>query len=65
MFIMFRKIFAHLNDTWAPVAAIVGGVLAQDIIRFISRKGCPIKNLFFCDGNNFSGLVQFSGSVYK
>ena len=48
----------HLNQFESPVCAIVGGVLAQDIIRIISRKDQPISNMFLFNADDFSGLVH-------
>ncbi|CAG8679048.1 5517_t:CDS:10, partial [Dentiscutata heterogama] len=33
-----------------PICAILGGVLAQDILNVLSKKGAPINNLFVFDG---------------
>ncbi|RIB05713.1 sumo-activating enzyme subunit 1, partial [Gigaspora rosea] len=38
--------FAELS----PICAILGGVLAQDILNVLSKKGAPINNLFVFDG---------------
>ncbi|KAH3687575.1 hypothetical protein WICPIJ_001436 [Wickerhamomyces pijperi] len=38
----------------APVSAIMGGALAQDIINFISKKVEPMDNLMIFDGVNYS-----------
>lgn len=43
--------FISLYDTeMAPVAAIVGGVLAQEIIKVLSAKELPIQNWFYYNG---------------
>ena len=41
-----------------PVAAIVGGVLGQEIIKAISQKDPPHNNFFCFDGVNHSGIVD-------
>ncbi|KAF7722057.1 SUMO-activating enzyme subunit 1 [Apophysomyces ossiformis] len=41
----------------APVAAILGGVLAQEIIRALSGKEFPIQNWFFYNGLDGSGVT--------
>ncbi|CAO3591780.1 unnamed protein product [Absidia cylindrospora] len=41
-----------------PLAAIMGGVLAQEIIKVLSAKELPIQNWFFYNGLNGSGLVH-------
>lgn len=35
---------------FAPVAAILGGVVAQDVIQFLGRKDSPINNCLIFDG---------------
>ena len=42
----------------SPVAAIVAGVLAQEVIKAISMKGQPHDNFFFFDGLNHVGVVD-------
>mmetsp|Transcript_194 Transcript_194/g.384 ORF Transcript_194/g.384 Transcript_194/m.384 type:complete len:326 (-) Transcript_194:291-1268(-) len=41
-----------------PVCAIVGGVLAQEVIKAITHAHAPIENFFVYNGDNFSGLVE-------
>jgi len=45
-----------------PVAAIVGGVLAGELIKAASLKGEPHDNLVLFDGNEMSGRVLFLGN---
>ncbi|KAL9555329.1 hypothetical protein MBANPS3_002392 [Mucor bainieri] len=50
---------ASLFDTEiSPVAAIVGGILAQDILRTLSANELPIQNWFYYNGVDGSGLVH-------
>ncbi|KAF1798899.1 hypothetical protein V8B55DRAFT_1521457 [Mucor lusitanicus] len=50
---------ASLFDTEiSPVAAIVGGILAQDILRTLSANELPIQNWFYYNGIDGSGLVH-------
>eukprot|EP00003_Mantamonas_plastica_P029030 TRINITY_DN6812_c0_g1_i2.p1 TRINITY_DN6812_c0_g1~~TRINITY_DN6812_c0_g1_i2.p1 ORF type:complete len:236 (+),score=82.45 TRINITY_DN6812_c0_g1_i2:405-1112(+) len=42
----------------APVCAILGGIVAQEVIKVISHNDTPIQNLFLYDGLNGSGLVE-------
>lgn len=45
------KVFAsQLNNEFAPVSAIVGGALAQDVINTLGKKGRPINNFVILDG---------------
>ncbi|CAK9785609.1 hypothetical protein CC85DRAFT_284417 [Cutaneotrichosporon oleaginosum] len=39
----------HATDYFPPTLAIVGGLLAQDVLRSISRNGWPIVNLLVVD----------------
>lgn len=39
----------HATDYFPPTLAIVGGLLAQDVLRSISRNGWPITNLLVVD----------------
>ncbi|KAI7905522.1 uncharacterized protein BX663DRAFT_500033 [Cokeromyces recurvatus] len=49
----------RLYDTeLSAVAAIVGGILAQDILRTLSAKELPIQNWFYYNGLDGSGLVH-------
>lgn len=50
----FQCCFGELS----PVCAIVGGVLAQEIVKAVSRKDQPHKNFFFYNGLQGSGLVE-------
>lgn len=45
-----------------PVCAIVGGVLAQEIIKAVSHNEAPLNNMFFFDPNNFSGKIECVGN---
>jgi hypothetical protein len=38
------------NVEFVPVVAILGGILAQDMIKVISHKDTPIHNLFVYNG---------------
>lgn len=38
------------NCKWSPVASVIGGVLAQDILNVLSKQERPIQNLFLFDG---------------
>ncbi|CAG8693001.1 1297_t:CDS:2, partial [Scutellospora calospora] len=40
-----------------PICAILGGVLAQDILNVLSKKGAPINNLFVFDGLQGNGYI--------
>ncbi|XP_074276407.1 SUMO-activating enzyme subunit 1B-1-like [Silene latifolia] len=41
-----------------PVCAIIGGILGQEVIKAISRKGEPIKNFFYFDAMDGKGVIE-------
>ncbi|PAV16890.1 sumo-activating enzyme subunit 1 [Pyrrhoderma noxium] len=42
---------------FSPVCAVIGGVLAQDMLKALSRREQPITNLFVFDGNTGKGSI--------
>lgn len=50
----FTKVVTQLNTDISPVAAILGGSLAQDVINYISKKEIPVNNFLILDGDNFT-----------
>lgn len=54
-----KDLIASLSTTaaheFSPVCAVVGGVLAQDILNALSARETPISNLFVFDGTTGSG----------
>ncbi|XP_005364604.1 SUMO-activating enzyme subunit 1 isoform X1 [Microtus ochrogaster] len=45
----------------APVCAVVGGILAQEIVKALSQRDPPHNNFFFFDGMKGSGVVECLG----
>lgn len=45
-----------------PICAILGGVLAQEVIKAVSHNEVPINNMFFLDPNNFNGKIECCGN---
>lgn len=45
----------------APVCAVVGGVLGQEIVKALSQRDTPHRNFFFFDGRKGSGVVDYFG----
>ncbi|XP_039624193.1 SUMO-activating enzyme subunit 1 [Polypterus senegalus] len=45
----------------APVCAVVGGVLGQEIVKALSQRDAPHRNFFFFDGIKGSGVVDCLG----
>ncbi len=42
----------------SPVCAVVGGVLAQEVIKAISAKDRPYTNTFLYDGRQSTGVIE-------
>lgn len=42
-----------------PVAAIVGGILGQEVIKVLSAKSKPLLNFFLFDGATGPGVIEF------
>jgi len=47
--VWLEQVTRHAEAELAPVCAIVGGVVASEVIKIISGKGAPINNAFFFD----------------
>uniref|UniRef100_M4E354 THIF-type NAD/FAD binding fold domain-containing protein n=1 Tax=Brassica campestris TaxID=3711 RepID=M4E354_BRACM len=41
-----------------PACAIVGGILAQEVIKAVSGKGDPVKNFFYYDAQDGKGVME-------
>ena len=42
----------------SPVCAVVGGVLAQEVIKALSAKDRPYTNSFLYDGQRGTGIIE-------
>lgn len=54
--------FGHVFAQISPAAAIVGGELAQEIIKAVSEKEAPHHNVFFFDPDTCCGFVELLDS---
>lgn len=54
--------FVHVFEQISPVAAIVGGELAQEIIKAVSQKEAPHHNVFLFDPTICCGYVESIGN---
>ena len=52
-----RSFLQNLGSEIAPVTAILGGQLAQDVINVLSRKEQPIQNMVIFDGTSMEALM--------
>ncbi|XP_075771223.1 SUMO-activating enzyme subunit 1 [Pelodiscus sinensis] len=46
----------------APVCAVLGGVLGQEVVKALSQRDPPHNNFFFFDGMKGSGVVERLGA---
>jgi ubiquitin-like 1-activating enzyme E1 A len=52
------SLLVHLFAQLAPAAAIIGGEVAQEIIKTVSQKEAPHHNLFFFDPEKSLGFIE-------
>lgn len=50
--------FEHVFSQISPAAAVVGGALAQEIIKAVSQKEAPHHNYFIFDPDRCSGFIE-------
>ena len=60
---MSKDLPPMLFSELSPVAAIVGGILAQEIIKVISNKDEPHKNFFLYNPLESAGIVEDVGAA--
>jgi ubiquitin-like 1-activating enzyme E1 A len=53
----FRPLLTTACHEFSPVCAIIGGVLAQDILKALGGREPPLANFFIFDGNTGGGTV--------
>ena len=56
-----EDILPMLFSELSPVAAIVGGVLGQEVIKVISNKDAPHNNFFLYNPLESSGIIETIG----
>ncbi|KAG1715716.1 hypothetical protein ID866_1432 [Astraeus odoratus] len=54
---LIESISMSATHEFSPVCAVVGGMLAQDILKALAAREAPIANFFVFDGNTGSGSV--------
>ncbi|BBN14566.1 ubiquitin-like 1-activating enzyme E1 A [Marchantia polymorpha subsp. ruderalis] len=55
---LLKKIAEAGTFELSPVCAIMGGILGQEVLKLLSCKGEPIKNLFFFDASDGKGMIE-------
>lgn len=57
-----EAIFDIIFDQVVPVCAILGGVIAQEVIKAVSHKEVPINNVFLLDPMTYDGKEETIGA---
>ncbi|CAH1759104.1 3762_t:CDS:2, partial [Entrophospora sp. SA101] len=57
---LLKSLVLNFSAELSPICAIVGGILAQDILKALSCKELPINNFFIYDGNEEFNNSEFS-----
>lgn len=52
-----RTLSTAASHEFSPVCAVVGGMLAQDILKALAAREAPIANFFVFDGRSGGGTV--------
>jgi ubiquitin-like 1-activating enzyme E1 A len=52
-----RSFLQNLSSEIAPVAAFLGGSLAQDVINVLGQREQPLQNFLLFDGEDFKGPI--------
>ena len=52
-----RSFLQNLGSELSPVAAFLGGALAQDVINVLGKREQPLQNLLLFDGEDFNGPI--------
>jgi ubiquitin-like 1-activating enzyme E1 A len=64
---LLKELATSLDTEISPIAAIVGGILAQDILRTLSSNELPIANWFYFNGidskSPFLDCIQTSNLI--
>ncbi|KAG5437052.1 hypothetical protein PCK2_001029, partial [Pneumocystis canis] len=48
----------NANDKWMPMASVIGGVLAQDVLNVLSKQERPIQNWFVFNGEKCMNIYK-------
>ncbi|CDZ97450.1 SMT3/SUMO-activating complex, AOS1/RAD31 component [Phaffia rhodozyma] len=61
---LINHLATHATHEFNPTSAVLGGILAQDILRAISRSGTPILNFLIFDGISVGeGAANSGGGI--
>lgn len=56
-FFVNRNVAQTAAHEFNPICAVIGGMLAQDMLKALASRDPPIANMFFFDGNTGHGSV--------
>ena len=59
-----RSFLQNLGSEVSPVAAYLGGALAQDVINVLGQREQPIQNLLLFDGEDIQGAVYSMHPIF-
>ena len=51
------RFVGNLHVEVSPVAAVLGGIVGQEVLNYISKKQNPLQNLLIFDGDAISGPI--------
>lgn len=57
-------VFGLLFGELVSICSIVGGVIAQEVIKAVSHKEVPINNVFLFDPISYNGKEETVGDVH-
>jgi len=60
---LLQAVLRSVGMELSPVCALVGGIVAQEIIKLISGNDAPLQNIFLYDGFDGEGVVEYLGDV--
>ncbi|KAM4628349.1 SUMO-activating enzyme subunit 1 [Polymixia lowei] len=59
--LLTEEFVSYCFSEMAPVCAVVGGVLGQEVVKALSQRDVPHRNFFFFDGRKGNGVVDYFG----
>lgn len=53
-----NELASQLQLEFSPTCAVLGGFLAQEVLKYLSKKECPFANFFCYDSWKSTGFVM-------
>jgi ubiquitin-like 1-activating enzyme E1 A len=60
-FLLFEPPILFVAEEMPAINAVVGGIVANEVLKATSGKGEPIRNFFLFSLTDGAGFVQFFG----